>query len=71
MQSDPPDDTISLTGSGEVHKLLGSQELPRRQECLPEFRGPALGNWGVEIDSSRIGYKYGQGNPAEKFTEPE
>jgi len=28
---------IDLTGSGEVHMLLGSQKLPRRQDCLPEF----------------------------------
>ncbi len=36
-----------LTGSGEVHKILGSQKLPRQKECLPGLRWPALGNWGV------------------------
>jgi hypothetical protein len=37
MQLDPSRAKIDLTGSGEVHKLLGSQKLPRRQDCLPEF----------------------------------
>lgn len=37
MQFDTSEAKINLTGSGEVHKLLGSQKLPRRQDCLPEF----------------------------------
>jgi hypothetical protein len=36
MQFDLSGDKISLTGSGEVHKLLGSQKLPRRLDCLPD-----------------------------------
>ena len=47
MQLGSPGDKISLTGSGEVHKLLGSQKLSRRLDCLPDFRWPDLGNWGV------------------------
>jgi len=39
---------ISLTGSGEVHNPLGSFKLPRRLDCLPDLRWPALGNWGIE-----------------------
>jgi hypothetical protein len=37
MQFIPSRAKIGLTGSGEVHMLLGSQKLPRRQDCLPEF----------------------------------
>ncbi len=53
MQLGSSGDKISLTGSGEVHKLLGSQKLSRRLDCLPDFRWPDLGNWGVirETDS--------------------
>ncbi len=38
---------MGLTGSGEVHNPLGSLKLPRRLDCLPALRWPALGNWGI------------------------
>jgi hypothetical protein len=44
MQLDTSEAKISLTGSGEVHILLGSRKLPAVKIACRSFKGPDLGN---------------------------